>query len=509
MKRVRRFERGWRVPLLGCVALLALMMQTRTTSAHPLGNFTVNLYSRVAVGARQVHIRYVVDLAEIPTFQEFGGGPVSAETQQAYLRRTAPVLRDGLRLSVGGQPQSLALAHQAISFPPGQGNLLTTRLELDLIAALPALASGAQHAIDYRDTNYADRIGWHEIVIQPEAGMSLVRSDAPATDLTNELRVYPQDMLASPPDQRHAQVIAAPGSAPRASQLQRESTATVRANDRFAALIATEQLSPLVVIFALLAALGLGAVHALSPGHGKAVVGAYLIGTRGTARHALFLGLTVTATHTIGVFVLGIITLYASRFILPEQLYPWLGVASGGVVLIMGLTLLRHRVRAIFAARHHDHDHDHDHTHDHTHDHDHNHTHDHHHDHGFGAHTHAVPGADGSTVTWRNLLALGISGGLIPCPSALVVMLSAISLGRVGFGLVLIVAFSLGLAGVLTAIGLLFVHGGRLLGRLTHGQRQPRLEWGLRLLPVLSALVVTTAGVVITAQAMAQAGLWR
>jgi ABC-type nickel/cobalt efflux system permease component RcnA len=108
------------------------------------------------------------------------------------------------------------------------------------------------------------------------------------------------------------------------------------------------------------------------------------------------------------------------------------------------------------------------------------------------------PGADGRPVTWRSLLALGVSGGLLPCPSALVVLLGAIALHRVAFGLLLIVAFSLGLAGVLVGIGLLLVLARGLLQRLSLG------GGGLatRYLPVASAFVVLVAGLFITLQAV-------
>ncbi|MBV9791866.1 MAG: sulfite exporter TauE/SafE family protein [Chloroflexi bacterium] len=319
-------------------------------------------------------------------------------------------------------------------------------------------------------------------------------------------------MLASPLDIRAAQLVIAPGSAAASGERSQPSVIAAQPNDRLAALITTEELSPLVLLVALLSALGLGAVHALSPGHGKTIVAAYLIGSRGTARHALFLGVTVTATHTIGVFALGLITLYASRYILPEQLYPWLGIISGGLVVALGLSLLRQRIVALrgtgMSAHTSDHTHDHDHHHDHDHTHDHDGSQHLTHTHGGHRHTHAIPGADGSSVSWRSLLALGISGGLIPCPSALVVMLSAISLGRIGLGLLLIVMFSVGLAGVLTGVGLLFVHGKRWIDRLGAGRRQ-RLSLGLRGLPVASAVIVTAAGMIITAQAIVQAGVLR
>ena len=249
-----------------------------------------------------------------------------------------------------------------------------------------------------------------------------------------------------------------------------------------------------------------GAMHAMSPGHGKTIVGAYLVGARATAQQAVFLGLTTTITHTIGVFALGLVTLFAAQYILPEQLYPWLSFVSGLMVVAIGLNLFISRMRSNQLVRrspsghsHADDQHHHDHHHDHHH-HDHHH-HDHHHGHSHGNHSHLPPGADGSPVTWRSLLVLGISGGLVPCPSALVVLLSAIALGRIGFGLVLVLAFSLGLAGVLTGLGLLLVRAKRLFERLP---TQVRL---VRVLPAISALFVALLGLGITTQALVQIGL--
>ncbi len=182
------------------------------------------------------------------------------------------------------------------------------------------------------------------------------------------------------------------------------------------------------MLAALAAALFWGAAHALSPGHGKAVVTAYLVGQRGTPWHAVLLGLIVTATHTIGVFTLGFVTLALSQFIVPDQLYPWLNLASGLLVVSIGASVLVARARH---ARAHSHGHEHHHH--------------HHHD-----HADAAP-------SMRSLLAVGVSGGLLPCPSALVVLLAAISLHRIAFGLLLIVAFSAGLALSITVIGLVAV----------------------------------------------------
>jgi ABC-type nickel/cobalt efflux system permease component RcnA len=466
-------------------------------AAHPLGNFTINLYSRLEIGAKAIGIVYVVDMAEIPTYQEFGSA-ANAQEQTNYLTHKADELRDGVRLLIDGEAHELVVTEKALSFLPGQGGLMTTRMALRFSTVVAKLTDGTQRDIAYQDTNYAERLGWHEVVARPSDGAKLLRADVPSEDMSHELRVYPQDMLSSPRDVRTAHLVVVAGGMDQTSPQLVQPTATARSTDRFAALITTEQLSPRVLLLTILLALALGALHALSPGHGKTIVGAYLVGTRGTARHAFFLGLTVTTTHTIGVFVLGLITLYASRFILPEQLYPWLGVLSGVMIVVMGLALLRQRVRVARAAPTDDHEHDHSHGHQH-----------HHvfgHEHGPHTHTHLPSSAGGSHISWRNLLALGVSGGLIPCPSALIVMLSAIGLGRVGFGLLLIIAFSVGLAGVLTSIGLLFVYGGQWISRMSGGRMQ-RLGPGLRLVPVASALFVTTAGLVITGQAMIQAGL--
>jgi ABC-type nickel/cobalt efflux system permease component RcnA len=256
-----------------------------------------------------------------------------------------------------------------------------------------------------------------------------------------------------------------------------------------------------------------GAMHSMSPGHGKTIVGAYLAGSRATAQHALFLGLTTTITHTAGVFALGLITLFASEYILPEQLYPWLSFLSGLMVVAIGLNLFISRLRSTQLLKkssfghshtgdHHHHHHSHDHHHHHDHDHSHEH---HHHDHGHSHsdHSHLPPGADGTPVSWRSLLALGISGGLLPCPSALVVLLSAIALGRTGFGLLLVLAFSLGLAGVLTGLGLLLVYAKRLFEGLP-----TQVRW-VRALPAISALCVALIGLGITTQALMQIGLVR
>jgi nickel/cobalt transporter (NicO) family protein len=265
--------------------------------------------------------------------------------------------------------------------------------------------------------------------------------------------------------------------------------------ERLMTLVTTDALTPPMVLGACLAAIGWGAAHALTPGHGKAIVGTYLVGSRGTTGHALYLGLTVTATHTIGVFALGLIALLASRYVLAEQIFPWLAAVSGLIVIALGSSMLVKRARPLFRP-HLPHEHAHRAGHHHEPHHHHN-RHSHQHDHGgHHGHSHLPPGVDGAAVTVRSLLALGISGGLLPCPSALVLLLTAMSLQRTGFGLLLLIAFSLGLAGVLTGVGLLFLKGSRLL------QGTRGVAAVSRYIPAVSAVVILILGVGITVEAV-------
>jgi len=262
------------------------------------------------------------------------------------------------------------------------------------------------------------------------------------------------------------------------------------------AMVRRGSLNPVVFMGAIFGAGIWGAGHALTPGHGKAIVGAYLIGARSTARHAVYLGLTVTITHTLGVFVLGLIALFASRYVSPDQLYPWLSAVSGIIVCLLGAVMVHRRLllplKTKRAASHlndtmapvyHPHAH-HPITHDHTLVHDHSHF--------------PATGEDSEPVTWRSLIGLGISGGLLPCPSALVLLLSAVSIQRTGFGMVLVLAFSLGLAGVLTTVGLLFVKGRHLIGRT------PMATTLGRYVPAASAVIITIIGLLITGGAILQ-----
>jgi ABC-type nickel/cobalt efflux system permease component RcnA len=477
------------------VVIVFLFSSISLVLAHPLGNFSVNRYSRLEAGANRLRIYYVLDLAEIPSFGEIkrmdsdDNDAISDDEKSRYLETKLEALQSNLYLLIDNKPQDLEIIASSIEFVLGQGGLKTIRLSCTFSAPLSVQTSSVLQ-VAYRDENNLTRIGWREIVARAEDGLILENSTVPATDISNELRNYPEDLLMSPLEVWNASFTikrstssSAPSTAPAAGDQP-----FGKSDDAFAALISGKELSFSFVLFALLAAMFWGAVHALSPGHGKTVVAAYLVGSRGTAKHAIFLGATVTATHTIGVFALGLITLFASQFILPETLYPWLSLASGLIVVGIGIYMLAQRL-GIFSEHAHEHDHstgelEHDHVHTHA----------------AKPHSHLPPGADGAPVTWKSLFALGVSGGLLPCPSALVVLLSAISLHRIGFGLLLIVAFSVGLASVLTGIGLLLVYARRFFERMRTDSPI------MRLLPAVSAGVILLAGLIITAQAFAQLG---
>jgi nickel/cobalt transporter (NicO) family protein len=502
--------------LVAVMAVVANVLSPQRASAHPLGNFTVNQYTRIEVTSDNLRLVYVLDMAEIPAFQERqqidtnGDGATSDAETAAYLNTTVPVILEGLELKIGGREIALKPVTEDLAFPDGQGGLSLLRLRLVLAPETTALLSSTAQTIDFRNDYATDRLGWREIVVTHGAGVGLTGIDVPETDTTNELRAYPQDLLKSPLDQRSVEFgavlaagPAAPGYGAFVSEKNISSDLAARpsggeSGSRFAALLDRSDSTTIGLLLTLLAAMLWGAAHALSPGHGKTIVGAYLVGSRGTPRHAVFLGMTVTITHTAGVVALGLVTLFASNYILPEQLFPWISVFSGVTIIVLGLWTLYSRLRARPSASHHHHHHDHDH--DQIHDH-----HDDGHEHSHGGHTHSHLPPEGQRLTMRSLLALGISGGLLPCPSALVVLLGSIALGKVGFGLALVIAFSLGLAMTLTSVGLVFLYAGRLLDSRINGDGRIRILF--RYGPAFGSLALVFAGAMIIFRALSQTGL--
>jgi nickel/cobalt transporter (NicO) family protein len=481
-------RRGRIAALFVAAAMVAGWLLPSAAGAHPLGNFSVNHLTQVRISEGRAELHYILDQAEIPTFQEKekydtnGDGEVDGAERAPLLRQKLGEIAPGLELTVDGRPVGLsAPRHATLSFPPGQSGLLLTRVEADFEARLPAGAS----RVEAHDNTYQGRVGWKAIEVLPGDGVD-VRSSVPATDPTGGLRSYPVDLLSSPPDVRSASFAVSPGSgqvtAPKGPDAG-ETTTNV-ALDGFAGALTSSNDHGWVILLLFAAAFGWGALHALSPGHGKSMVAGYLVGSRGTPRHAAILGVTVTVTHTFAVFALGLVTLFASQYVLPEDLYPWLGVVSGVMVVTIGLAVMRSRFcrwRTMRAQAAHEHSRGHEHGHDHSH------------------------APTDQPLTMRTLLALGVTGGAVPCPSALVVLIAAISQHRIGLGMGLIIAFSLGLAATLTAVGLAVLYGGRLVARL----RPERRIFGARImgvLPAASASIIVLAGTLITLRAIPQVG---
>ncbi|MBF6560048.1 MAG: sulfite exporter TauE/SafE family protein [Candidatus Binataceae bacterium] len=556
------------------VAILTTLLMARPAAAHPMGNFSINHYAKIIPGAETIELDYIIDMAEIPTFQETESDGLVARIGDPsipqYLARQDDRLRNGLVLQLGEQPLHLETISRQAIFPPGAGGLPTMKMGFVYRARLPHRIDSIPLALHYRDDNFPGRAGWKEVIAIDGPGAALVNSSAPTQDRSLELTNYPTDMLHSPPQALAADltVKAAPpgtfvdpshtgwlitdgGASGTSGRLAANRQGTPRS--AFTELITSNRSDALFLLVAALIAAVLGGFHALEPGHGKTLVAAYLVGSRGTARHAVLLGAVVTASHTISVYALGIITLYASQWIMPEQLYPWLGAASGLLVAGIGFGLFIRRYMSFDAppeehrhAEHHHHPEDQPpHVHGHQH-HEgataaiHRHTwwgghvrddhadshgsaqdllHYHHHDHSDRdesenhdyAHTHSpshiVADADSQTaagVSLKSLFALGITGGIVPCPAALVVLLGALALHRIAFGLFLIVAFSAGLAAVLIGFGLAMVYAQRFMARF--GAEGPLVE---RWLPLASSAVITVVGLALTLSALTTTGVLR
>ena len=426
----------WRAAL---VLGVALALVPAAADAHPLGNFTINHYLGVVVRTDAVVLDYVVDMAEIPAFQQ-------RSAIEADPARACRDLAGGIVVRVDQNRIVPEPTTNRLSFQPGQGGLDTLRLECGYRAQLTARVSSP--VLNIEDTNHSDRIGWREIVARGEG--TVLSTALPAHSISARLTAYPQSLTSSPLDVR--------SGAARVALLTRDAfPISVPAPDNAVAALA-----------AVLLAIGLGAFHALTPGHGKTVMAAYLVGTRGSRAQALFLALTVALSHTAGVLALATVTLAGSAVFAPERVYPYLSVLSGALVVALGAWMVAARARHARAHRH------------------------------GRAHEHDEPS---TSLGWRSLAALGLAGGIVPSASALVLLLGAISLHRLEFGLILVIAFGLGMAVILVGIGQALVGARGLAERRIPSHR--RLGDALRLAPNLTAVAVLLLGLGMTAQSLA------
>jgi nickel/cobalt transporter (NicO) family protein len=474
-----------------------LLLTALALSAHPMGNFSVNHYSRLYFKASLMELTYVLDLAEIPTFQLMGDWNIDWKDQATLSVRSTQQAQewlDQVSLTQAGRRVPLRIRSVSPAAAEGAGGMPVLRTS---ITAEATLRPGE---VTYEDRNFAGRAGWKEIVVDHDPSAVIGQSSQTSGDRSKSLTYYPTDPSITPPQDLTARVQwsavasqisrgagrgaglrpADSGAAIPApfSQQQPEAPGTVVRGDFLSRMLQQKKLPGAVILLGILVAFGLGAMHAMSPGHGKTIVAAYLVGSRGTLKHAALLGMVVTSTHTFTVFLLGLGMLFFQQYFVPEKIVPVLGVISGLSIVSIGLMLLYQRA-----------------------------SHDHSHELGSarpgrsriaelrGAQRHSDSHMIEGEITPASLIALGISGGMVPCPSALILMLSAIALGHPGVGLVLLVGFSTGLALVLMAFGMLAIYAEQLLPNREGTMKNPLV----RMIPVFSAVVVIVLGLAMTA----------
>ena len=546
------------------LALSAGWLVPSAVAAHPLGNFTINHYAGLAIAPDRIDVDVVIDMAEIPAFQERqnmdadGDGSVADDEAATWVSGACASLVPKLDLRHDGRVVALVAGTSSVAFPSGAGGLSTLRMECGFSATLsPAI--GAPATITFTDTSYTERLGWREIVATGN-GMILDTHGLPTTSPSQKLTAYPADLIAIPFDTRKASVDVRPdpaGARTAPSSLASAPGAAGAAGGQVASngagplpagavpggvaadvpdIFRTSNLTPLVILASLLTAVVIGAGHALTPGHGKTLMAAYLVGSRGTAVHAVGLGLSVAVSHTLGILALAFVIVGAGSVLPPDVVYRVTPVVAGGSIVAIGGWMLfnevrRRRARRLVAdpglAAAHEHEHDHaaahsyshgaahehlpattgEHDHDHASVHEHIHAHDEiaspaevpgEHSHGGVRHSHLPPA--GATLSWRGLFVLGLAGGLIPSTSALIILLGSIAAGRAAFGLVLVVAFGLGMAAVMTTVGLVMIVARTRLDRMPNRSSLGRLA---AVAPLLASIAVLGLGLVLTWQALA------
>jgi nickel/cobalt exporter len=501
---------------------------------------------------------------------------MSPEEIEAYLTTTVPKLVEQMSFTYGGQALSLRLKRQALEVYEGTGGMPVFNILLDLsVDAWTWPSDGMPEKIQFRSSAHENAQGFREALLLLDGRYAVgfgpwVEDDA---DELRYLTMIMEDEKKNPLLQSFYNVfqfdfLSGDGASISTAQFEKDFswTATARIDDitkivlaeqemiiesadaeeedvaqeaspvsdefrnaeraaptgsavndslltRVTDTLRSEELTAGMILFAMGISLILGMGHAFSPGHGKTVMAAYLIGERGTTWHALVLGVIVTVVHVWSVFLIGLIVLYASETVSDEQINFWTGMASGAIIVAIGVFLFFGRYQKYIIAlhgmgqthEHDDHEHSHDHDHSHTHDHDHGHAHDHdhghgHHHHGDGhGHSHVIEGQNGLPPTYWNILWLGISGGIVPCPAALLVLMGAINFGRLGLGMLMITSFSFGLALVLVVIGIAVVKtSGKIRERV--GERSPFLL----LLPVMSSVLITVIGCMMVIMTLVQ-----
>ncbi|WP_377267640.1 nickel transporter [Peterkaempfera sp. SMS 1(5)a] len=494
--------------LAPCAAVLfaagaLVLLPAGAANAHPLGNFTVNRYDGLVASPGHLRIDHDEDLAEIPATQ--AEPRIRQLGMTAWAQQRCEAAARGSTLTVAGRRVGTTVVASRAELLPGQAGLHTLRVECRLTAPLPAQNTVS---VAFHSAGADSGPGWREITARGDR-MTLTTSDVPLTSVSHTLTSYPKSLLSSPADTSTAALRIRPGGAALVDDEPAAAAPSVlpRGADRWTQalddLITRRGLTPGFAAFALAAALALGALHALAPGHGKTLMAATAAARgrgRATIRDVLPLAASVTVTHTLGVVALGL--LIAAGSTATTSVIAWLGIASGVLVTATGAGLVRRAVRGR-GHTHHTHGHPHTHRHPHTHDHPHLHTDDHPHLHTDGDASH-TPTHDGHThphnpaPTLRGTLLLGFAGGLVPSPSAVVVLVGATALGQAWFGVLLVLAYGAGLALTLTVAGFTVVRAGDRIARAAIRRRRSSGGRPLALLtraaPLGSALAVVAVG---------------
>ncbi len=520
-----------RLLALTVLGLGVLVVTAGGASAHPLGNFTINTYDGVVVLPGEIRVNYVLDMAEIPTFQlggsldANGDGTASAAELSAFARAKSRELLPSVRVARDGRPVPLAVRSATAILRPGQAGLHVLRVEVVYTGRIVRTGT-----VTLSDGTYADHIGWHEITAVGAGGAVLSRSDVPTKTISDALLRYPKNLLASPLHVTTARLSFRPGASGSAPAVPNGAIGGLRpgiTGGAFARLATWTGLSVPALLLALLLAAGFGAAHALLPGHGKTLIAAYLVGQGGRLRQAAQVGVAVAFMHSASVLALGLAIL-GLQVIAPDRIYPWVTLATGLLVTGMGSALVAIRIRdARRGSTQHHHHHpgpEHGHVHEpvpeearvpalagvgggpvafappvpepvevHAPGAGHGHR-DDGPDHGHASHdvlaSHDHPGSTPALdrpLSRRGMAGLAVAGGILPSPTAIVVLLATFSAHRVGFGLALILSFSVGMAAALVGVGAVALRARTAVARRMSGRV-------LGVLPIVTALVIVGVG---------------
>ncbi len=451
-------------------------------AAHPLGNFTINHLAVVTPDKGELRVRYVLDIAEIPTFQIMHAGDDWTNAQmRSWIAEEARRVSDGVAIQANGAHVSLVLRKAFAITRPGAGGLPTLYWTGTYAANVPSRAT-----VTIEDRVYADRrVGWRDIILP---GIS---------DPTNGLRSYPNASIGSPRHNDRASFDLANARISQAAVTGETpgvwGAASVVRSSALSDLFARNDGTPLFALLTILAAFGLGALHGLEPGHGKALLTFTLVGARATFKQAFVLAAALTFAHTIAVVVLGLLLFFVAGFA-PESIFTWITLISGTVVASIGARSVSRALGRSALGTH---------VHESAgrHSGDRHHGGDHHHDHEAPEHAHAHVVAGTKPLHFSSAVAAAMSGGIAPCPAAIVVLLTALHAHQVGYGLFIIVVFSLGLAAILTGLGFAVVHGAAWL------QRRSGFAAVARFAPIVTGSVISIIGATMLAQGLAAQGV--